>query len=69
MSSRTWRIRSVSVVLPGQDHTRTGMPSRVTAIPTTTCGRSSRESLDLPWVRNPVSFTAASSSPSTRLPS
>ena len=39
MSSRTWRIRSVSVVLPGQDQTRTGMPSRVTAMPTTHLGQ------------------------------
>ena len=69
MSSRTWRIRSVSVVLPGQDHTRTGMPSRVTAMPTTTWGRSSRESLDLPRARNPVSLTASSLSSATRWPS
>ena len=26
-------------MLPGQHHTRTGIPSRVTAIPTTTCGQ------------------------------
>ena len=31
-------------MFPGQHHTRTGIPSRVTAIPTMTCGRSSRES-------------------------
>ena len=41
-------------MLPGQHHTRTGIPSRVTAIPTTTCGRSSRESLDFPRLRNPA---------------
>jgi hypothetical protein len=29
-------------VFPGQHHTRTGMPSRVTAMPMTTWGRSSR---------------------------
>ena len=68
MSPRTWRIRSVSPVLPGQDHTRTGMPSRVTAIPTTTWGRSSRESLDLPWVRNPASLTASSLSSAASRP-
>ena len=38
-SSLTWRISGESVVLPGQHHTRTGIPSRVTAIPTTTCGQ------------------------------
>ena len=45
-------------MLPGQHHTRTGIPSRVTAIPTTTCGRSSRESLDLPCVRKPACVAA-----------
>ena len=30
------------------------MPSLVTAMPMTICGRSSRESLDLPQVRNPA---------------
>ena len=50
----TCRIRPESAVFPGQDQTRTGIPSRVTAIPTMTCGRSSRESLDLPWARNPA---------------
>ena len=48
-----------SLVLPGRPH-RTGIPSRVTAIPTTTWGRSSRESLDLPWVRKPAWPTAPS---------
>ena len=48
MSSLTWRISAESSVLPGQHHTRTGIPSRVTAIPITICGRSSRESFDLP---------------------
>jgi hypothetical protein len=32
MSSLTWRINAESEVLPGCHHTRTGMPSRVTAI-------------------------------------
>ena len=31
-----------SEVLPGQHHTRTGIPSRVTAKPMITCGRSGR---------------------------
>jgi hypothetical protein len=35
-------------LLPGQHHTRTGIPSRVTAGPMTICGRSSRWSSDLP---------------------
>ena len=52
-SSLTWRISGESEVLPGQHHTRTGIPSRVTAIPTMTWGRSSRESLDLPWRAEP----------------
>ena len=52
-SCLTCRIRPESAVFPGQDQTRTGIPSRVTAIPTMTCGRSSRESLDLPWVAEP----------------
>ena len=48
-SCLTWRMRSAeSVVLPGQHHTRTGIPARVTAMPITICGRSSRWSLDLP---------------------
>jgi len=60
----TCRITTWSLALPGQHQHRTGMPSRVTAIPITTCGRSSRESLDLPWVRNPAAFPgSASSSP------
>src|SRR3954471_12229115 len=37
-SSLTWRISGEPAVLPGQHHTRTGIPSRVTAIPTTTWG-------------------------------
>ena len=41
-------------MFPGQHHTRSGMPSRVTAMPMTIWGRSSRWSLDLPQVRNPV---------------
>ena len=53
---------------PGQDQTRTGIPSRVTAIPTMTCGRSSRESLDFPWVRNPASPASSSLPSATRLP-
>ena len=52
---------------PGPDPRRDAV--RVTAIPITTCGKSSRESFDLPWVRNPVSFTAASSPSATQLPS
>jgi hypothetical protein len=35
MSSLTWRISAESAVFPGQHHTRTGMPSRVTAMPIT----------------------------------
>ena len=54
MSSLTWRISAESAVFPGQHHTRSGMPSRVTAMPITTWGRSSRWSLDLPQVRNPA---------------
>ena len=54
MSSLTWRISAESAVFPGQHHTRSGIPSRVTAIPITTWGRSSRWSLDLPQVRNPA---------------
>ncbi|MGO4752195.1 hypothetical protein AB4212_26900 [Streptomyces sp. 2MCAF27] len=54
MSSLTCRISFWSPVLPGQDQTRTGIPSLVTAIAITICGRSSRESFDLPKVRNPV---------------
>ena len=48
MSCLTCRISAESFVLPGQHHTRTGIPSRVTAIPITIWGRSSRESFDLP---------------------
>jgi hypothetical protein len=51
----TWRIRPESAVFPGQDQTRTGIPSRVTAMPTMTWGSSSRESLDFPCARNPAS--------------
>ena len=54
--------------LPGQAQHLTGIPSRVTAIPTTICGRSGRESLDLPKVRNPVSRTTSSPSLSTTWP-
>ena len=64
ISALTWRINAESEVLPGQHHTRTGIPVRVTAIPTTTCGRSSRWSLDLPWVRNPTSLSASFCTPS-----
>ena len=64
MSSFTWRISAESAVFPGQHHTRSGIPSRVTAIPMTTWGRSSRWSLDLPQVRNP----AVRSSPPSVLP-
>ena len=67
MSFLTCRISPVSAVLPGQHHTRTGMPSRVTAIPTMTWGRSSRESLDFPLARNPAR-PASSSLPAGRAP-
>jgi hypothetical protein len=43
ISVLTWRISAESAVLPGRQHTRTGMPVRVTAMPTTTWGRSSRK--------------------------
>src|SRR5579863_1011250 len=68
MSSLTWRIRAESFVFPGQHHTRSGMPSRVTAMPMTIWGRSSRRSLDLPQVRNPVSLPspAPQRAPATR---
>ena len=55
-------------MLPGQHHTRTGIASRVTARPVTICGRSSRLSLDLPWVRNPAAFPGSASSPDARSP-
>ena len=42
-----------SLVLPGHTHTRTGIPSLVTARPITTCGRSGRWSLECPSARNP----------------
>ena len=61
MSVLTCRISAESDVLPGQDQTRTGMPSRVTAMPITICGRSSRLSLDLPWVRNPAVLPGSAS--------
>ena len=64
MSSLTWRISAESLVFPGQHHTRSGMPSRVTAMPMTTWGRSSRWSLDLPQVRNPASRPSPSPAPS-----
>jgi hypothetical protein len=41
MSALTWWISAESVVLPGQHHTRTGIPERVTATPITIWGRSS----------------------------
>jgi len=41
-SSFTCSSTDWSFVLPGQHQTRTGIPSRVTARPITTCGRSSR---------------------------
>src|SRR5689334_20717848 len=59
------RVRRVA----GQHHTRTGIPSRVTAMPTMTCGRSSRESLDLPNVRNPTRSAAPSGTASPPSPS
>ena len=69
MSSLTWRISAESLVFPGQHHTRSGIPSRVTAIPMTIWGRSSRWSLDLPRVRNPASRPSPSPVPSgTGLP-
>ena len=54
-------------MFPGQHHTRSGMLSRVTAMPMTTWGRSSRWSLDLPKARNPAS-RAASAPSGTGLP-
>ena len=44
-----------SAVLPGKVQQRTGIPSRVTAIAITTCGRSSRWSLECPNSRAPSS--------------
>jgi hypothetical protein len=43
----------LSEVFPGQHQQRTRIHSLVTAIPITICGRSPRESSDLPWVREP----------------
>ena len=63
MSVLTCRISAESDVFPGQHQTRTGMPSRVTAMPITICGRSSRLSLDLPWARNPAALPGWASSP------
>ena len=62
MSFLTCRISAESAVFPGQHHTRTGIASRVTARPITTCGRSSRESLDLPYSRNPPGLPGGFSS-------
>ena len=61
MSALTWRISAESAVFPGQHQTRTGMPSRVTAIPITICGRSSRLSFDLPCARNPAALAGSAS--------
>ena len=55
-------------MFPGQDQTRTGIPSRVTAIPAMTCGRSPRESLEFPFVRNPAPETALPLPAGTRSP-
>jgi hypothetical protein len=68
MSSLTCRISAESAVFPGQHHTRTGMACRVTAMPITICGRSSRLSLDLPWVRNPAVLSGSASSPEALSP-
>jgi hypothetical protein len=48
ISSLTWRISAWSEAFPGQHQQRTGIPSLVTAMPMTICGRSSRELSDLP---------------------
>ena len=53
-------------MFPGQHHTRSGIPSRVTAMPMTTWGRSSRWSLDLPQVRNPAVPALAGASGAVR---
>ena len=53
-------------MFPGQHHTRSGMPSRVTAMPMTIWGRSSRWSLDLPQVRNPASRPSPAASGAVR---
>jgi hypothetical protein len=37
---------AVTAVLPGKVQQRTGIPSRVTAIAITTCGRSVRKSFE-----------------------
>jgi hypothetical protein len=63
MSPLTWRISAEPAVFPGQRQHRTGIPSRVTARPMMICGRSSRLSLDLPWVRNPAALSGSACSP------
>jgi hypothetical protein len=63
MSSLTWRISAESLVFPGQHHTRTGIPSRVTAMPITTGGRSLRYSLELPKARNPAALPSPAPPP------
>src|SRR5215218_4839085 len=62
-SSLTSEITAWSAVLPGQTQTRTGIPVRVTARPTTTWGRSGRWSLEWPKRRSPPS--PGSSGPSS----
>jgi hypothetical protein len=65
-SSFTIRMMEVSAVSPGKVQHRTGTPSRVTAIAITTCGRSSRRSLECPNRRVPASVGfAVPSSPDT----
>ena len=54
-SSLTLRMIFWPFSLPGKVQQRTGMPSRVTAIAITTCGRSSRWSLECPNRRAPSS--------------
>jgi hypothetical protein len=54
-SSLTERISTWSLALPGRVQTRIGIPSRVTASPIKTWGRSGRWSLLWPKVRKPLS--------------
>src|SRR3954471_19004106 len=58
--SLTSVMTDMSLVLPGQHHTRTGIPSRVTARPITICGRSGRWSLLWPNTRNAPSPVSGS---------
>jgi hypothetical protein len=51
----------MSLVFPGQHHTLTGIPSRVTASPITICGSSGRWSLLCPNTRKAPSPVSGSS--------